>query len=125
MLLCVLTVSDRCAQGQLTDTAGPAVVNLLCRQWPAAQTATAIVPDKENEIAARLLEWADMEAQLILTVGGTGLSPRDRTPEATLQVIDRIVPGLARSDARARIREHSLCLAFPRSSRFARQHAHC
>jgi len=78
----------------MTDTAGPAVVELLHEQWPAARTATAIVPDNEDEITARLLEWASMKAQLILTVGGTGLSPRDRTPEATLHVIDRYVPGL-------------------------------
>ena len=78
----------------MTDTAGPAVVELLHEQWPAARTATAIVPDNEDEITARLLEWTSMKAQLILTVGGTGLSPRDRTPEATLHVIDRYVPGL-------------------------------
>ena len=78
----------------MTDTAGPAVVELLHEQWPAARTATAIVPDNEDEITARLLEWTSMKAQLILTVGGTGLSPRDRTPEATLHVIERYVPGL-------------------------------
>jgi molybdopterin adenylyltransferase len=94
MLLCVLTVSDRCAQGLMTDTAGPAVVDLLRQQWPAARIATAIVPDNEDEITARLLEWTSIAANLILTVGGTGLSPRDRTPEATLHVIERYVPGL-------------------------------
>ena len=78
----------------MTDTAGPAVVELLRQQWPSERTATAIVPDNEDEITARLLEWTSMKAQLILTVGGTGLSPRDRTPEATLHVIDRYVPGL-------------------------------
>ena len=95
MLLCVLTVSDRCSQGLITDTAGPAVVELLGQQWSGARIATAIVPDNEDEITARLLEWTSMKAQLILTVGGTGLSPRDRTPEATLHVIERYVPGLA------------------------------
>ena len=79
----------------MTDTAGPAVVDLLRQQWPSARTASAIVPDNEDEITARLLEWTSMNAHLILTVGGTGLSPRDRTPEATLHVIDRYVPGLA------------------------------
>lgn len=95
MLLCVLTVSDRCSQGLMRDTAGPAVVDVLHRQWPACRIATAIVPDNEDEITARLLEWTSMKAQLILTVGGTGLSPRDRTPEATLHVIERYVPGLS------------------------------
>lgn len=79
----------------MTDTAGPAVVDLLRKNWPVARTAAAIVPDNEDEITARLLEWTSIKAQLILTVGGTGLSPRDRTPEATLHVIERYVPGLA------------------------------
>ena len=79
----------------MTDTAGPAVVDLLRRQWPSARLATAIVPDNEDEITARLLEWTSIAAALILTVGGTGLSPRDRTPEATLHVIERYVPGIA------------------------------
>ena len=95
MLLCVLTVSDRCSQGLMTDTAGPAVADILRRQWPAALVANALVPDKEDEIIARLLEWSSMHASLILTVGGTGLSPRDRTPEATVRVLDRLVPGIA------------------------------
>jgi molybdopterin adenylyltransferase len=95
MLLCVLTVSDRCSQGLMTDTAGPAVAGLLRQHWPAARIANALVPDKEDEIIARLLEWSSMQASLILTVGGTGLSPRDRTPEATVRVLDRLVPGLA------------------------------
>lgn len=79
----------------MTDTAGPAVVDLLRRQWPIAQIDVALVPDDEDTIAARLLEWASMGVALILTVGGTGMSPRDRTPEATLNVIDRHAPGLA------------------------------
>lgn len=95
MLLCVLTVSDRCSQGLMTDTAGPAVADLLRQHWPNARVANALVPDKEDEIIARLLEWASMKASLILTVGGTGLSPRDRTPEATVRVLDRLVPGLS------------------------------
>ena len=95
MLLCVLTVSDRCSQGLMTDTAGPAIADLLRRHWPSARVANALVPDKEDEIIARLLEWASMKASLILTVGGTGLSPRDRTPEATLRVLDRLIPGLS------------------------------
>jgi molybdopterin adenylyltransferase len=79
----------------MTDTAGPAVVDLLRQHWPTARVATALVPDKEDEIIARLLEWSSMHASLILTVGGTGLSPRDRTPEATVRVLDRLVPGLS------------------------------
>ena len=95
MLFGVLTVSDRCSQGLMVDTAGPAVVDLLRQQWPDARIDKTIAPDEEDTITARLLEWVSVGAQLILTVGGTGLSPRDRTPEATLHVIDRYVPGLA------------------------------
>lgn len=95
LLFGVLTVSDRCSQGLMTDTAGPAVVALLKEHWPEARIATGLVPDNEDEISARMLEWVSMGANLILTAGGTGLSPRDRTPEATLHVIDRYVPGLA------------------------------
>jgi molybdenum cofactor synthesis domain-containing protein len=95
MLFCVLTVSDRCSQGLMTDTAGPAVVDLLREHWPAAQFETALVPDDEEKIAAQLQRWSAQGAALILTVGGTGMSQRDRTPEATLQVLDRHAPGLA------------------------------
>lgn len=95
LLFAVLTVSDRCSQGLMVDTAGPAVVELLRREWAAAQIDTGLVPDDEDTITARLLEWTSIGTALILTVGGTGLSPRDRTPEATLHVIDRYVPGLA------------------------------
>jgi len=95
MLFCVLTVSDRCSQGLMTDTAGPAVVDLLREHWPAAQFETALVPDDEEKIAAQLQRWSAQGAALILTVGGTGMSQRDCTPEATLQVLDRHAPGLA------------------------------
>jgi len=79
----------------MTDTAGPAVAELLRQHWPTARVAKALVPDKEDEIIARLLEWSSMHASLILSVGGTGLSPRDRTPEATVHVLDRVVPGIS------------------------------
>jgi len=95
MLFCVLTVSDRCSQGLMTDTAGPAAVDLLRQHWPSAQVEIALLPDDEKKIATQLEEWSTQKAALILTVGGTGMSPRDRTPEATLKVVDRQAPGLA------------------------------
>jgi molybdopterin adenylyltransferase len=95
MLFCVLTVSDRCSQGLMTDTAGPAVVELLRQHWPAAQVETALVPDDEDRIAAQIERWSAQGAALILTAGGTGMSQRDRTPEATLRALDRQAPGLA------------------------------
>jgi molybdenum cofactor synthesis domain-containing protein len=95
MLLAVLTVSDRCSQGLLEDTAGPAVVALLRRHWQGAEIWTGLVPDDEDAIAATLDRLSGQGAALVLTVGGTGLGPRDRTPEATRRVIDREAPGLA------------------------------
>ncbi len=95
MLLAVLTVSDRCSRGQATDTAGPATVEILRAQWPSASIETGLVPDDESAIVGRCEAWCGQGAALILTVGGTGLGPRDRTPEATRQLIDREAPGLA------------------------------
>jgi len=95
MLLAVLTISDRCSAGQLADTAGPAVVALLRGTWPEAEVETALLRDDEDAIAASLEELERKGAALVLTVGGTGLGPRDRTPEATRRVMDREAPGLA------------------------------
>ncbi len=95
MRAAVLTVSDRSAHGEREDASGPALVAILeAHEWLVAKTA--IVPDEPELVRARLREWADSgEIDLILTTGGTGLSPRDRTPEATLEVLERLAPGLA------------------------------
>jgi molybdenum cofactor synthesis domain-containing protein len=95
MLFAVITISDRCSQGLMTDTAGPAVGDLLHGQWPEARIETALLPDDEDSIAMLLEQFSADGAALIVTVGGTGLGPRDRTPEATRRVIDREAPGLA------------------------------
>jgi molybdopterin adenylyltransferase len=95
MLLAVVTISDRCSLGQMTDTAGPAVVEFLRAQWPDAEIETALLPDEEDAIVAILEQFASDHAALVVTVGGTGFGPRDRTPEATRRVIDRDAPGLA------------------------------
>jgi len=97
--LAVVTISDRCAAGVQVDTAGPAVERLLREQWPGFKVGETIgrglVPDNEEVIATLLHELCHQEYDLVLTAGGTGLSPRDVTPEATRRVIDREVPGLA------------------------------
>jgi molybdenum cofactor synthesis domain-containing protein len=95
MLLAVLTISDRCSKGLMTDTAGPALVAQLKAAWPQAEIDTRLLPDDEEQVVAALLEMCNQGAALVLTVGGTGLGPRDRTPEATRRVIDREAPGLA------------------------------
>jgi molybdenum cofactor synthesis domain-containing protein len=95
MLLAVLTISDRCSQGLQEDTAGPAVVALLKQNWPEARIWTGLLPDDEDAIAMKLEELSGQGEALVLTVGGTGLGPRDRTPEATRRVLDREAPGFA------------------------------
>jgi molybdenum cofactor synthesis domain-containing protein len=105
MLLAVLTISDRCSQGLMTDTAGPAVVDRLKEKWPGAEIRTGLLMDDEEAIAAALRELCAHDADLVLTVGGTGLGPRDRTPEATRKVIEREAPGLAEA-MRAKGAEH-------------------
>ena len=89
----VLTASDRCFAGTQQDRSGPAVVALL--EAAGARVVTAIIaPDDLSILTSRLRE-ASEQAALVLTTGGTGFSVRDNTPEATLAVCQRLVPGLA------------------------------
>lgn len=91
----VLTISDSASRCEREDLSGPAVVAEL-QSLKAGIVATEILPDDRELIAARLRHYADAgEANLIVTTGGTGLSPRDVTPEATRDVIEREAPGLA------------------------------
>ena len=102
----VLTVSDQGAAGQRVDTSGDAIVAWATRKRFTV-SAREIVPDESDRIAGVLLRWADDGlADLILTTGGTGLAPRDVTPEATRAVLEREAPGIAealRAGAQARV----------------------
>ncbi|MGO9577992.1 MAG: molybdenum cofactor biosynthesis protein B [Desulfobaccales bacterium] len=90
----ILTVSDKGHAGERQDTAGPELGRLLDPRCFTVAVA-AIVPDEPEAIAAILTAWSDADGlDLILTTGGTGLSPRDTTPEATLAVAQRLVPGI-------------------------------
>jgi molybdopterin adenylyltransferase len=89
----VLTISDRCHAGTQLDLSGPAVTGLLTEAG-AASIQTLTLPDDQTLIADTLRTLA-LSCALIVTTGGTGLAPRDVTPEATLAVCDRLVPGLA------------------------------
>ena len=85
----ILTVSDSCAAGTRTDTSGPAIRAMLENAGFAVQ-AMQTVPDEEGQISAAIVHACDiLQADLVVTTGGTGLSPRDVTPEATLAVLDR------------------------------------
>src|SRR5215813_12608426 len=91
----VLTISDSASRGEREDLSGPVVVAEL-QSLKAEIVATEVLPDEREQIAARLRHYADSgTVNLIVTTGGTGLSPRDVTPEATRDVIEREAPGLA------------------------------
>ena len=127
----ILTVSDRGASGLREDLSGPAIRDFLESSKIDFQLISRkIVPDEQEKIIQCLLSWSDEHIPLILTTGGTGFSPRDITPEATLAVIERQAPGFAeamRSESRkitphamisravAGIRKQSLIINLPGS----------
>jgi molybdenum cofactor synthesis domain-containing protein len=91
----ILTISDRGATGTYEDRSGPVIQEIVSEQLAATVAQAAIIPDEVEVITATLIEWADkFRLDLILTTGGTGFAPRDVTPEATRQVIEREAPGL-------------------------------
>jgi molybdopterin adenylyltransferase len=91
----VLTVSDKGAQGERKDTAGP-LLQLILEESGFRVIARAVVPDEEEEIRKAVCDWTDRQRiDLVITAGGTGLSPRDITPEATRPLLDREIPGIA------------------------------
>jgi len=91
----VLTVSDRSASGERSDTSGPALIEMIKHQgWEVIRQT--ILPDDFSLLSESLESWSDRDdVDVILTTGGTGFSPRDVTPEATRAVIERDAPGLA------------------------------
>jgi molybdenum cofactor synthesis domain-containing protein len=91
----VLTVSDRCSRGEIEDTAGPAVAKMLETELDAHVYRNEILPDKSPIISDRLKHYCDGHSiDVVVTVGGTGFAPRDMTPEATREVVERLTPGL-------------------------------
>lgn len=90
----VLTVSDRSAAGAREDLAGPAAVGAL-REAGFACADAVIVPDGADAVARGIRDALGSGARLVVTTGGTGIAPRDETPEGTRRVIDREVPGIA------------------------------
>ena len=132
----VLTVSDRCFRGERPDSAGPLVAELL-KDAGYQVVQTAIVPDEQPRIEQILREIAGAgSVQLLLTTGGTGFSPRDVTPEATLAVCTRLTPGIPEamrrasmgvtnramlSRAQAGIRGKTLIMNLPGSPKAARE----
>jgi molybdenum cofactor synthesis domain-containing protein len=130
----VITISDSVSAGKSEDKSGPAVIG-RCRELGWEIKSSLVIPDDPPSIREQLREFADSgRVDLILTTGGTGLSPRDSTPEATIAVADRLVPGFAEemrrkgmektprailSRAVAAVRHKSLILNLPGSPKGA------
>jgi molybdopterin adenylyltransferase len=91
----ILTISDKGAKGDRQDKSGEVIREVLSGM-DVPIVNYDIVPDEKDLIVAKLVKWADEDGlDILITTGGTGLTPRDVTPEATLAVVDRIVPGFA------------------------------
>jgi molybdopterin adenylyltransferase len=91
----IITVSDRGSRGERKDGSGPEVAGIL-QAMGMEIIATRIIPDEKEMIRLALMEWCEEgKADLIVTTGGTGVSPRDVTPDATREVIERDIPGMA------------------------------
>jgi len=133
----ILTASDRSYSGAYEDLSGPMIRDLVTERLGAIVEVEAVVPDERALIAATLLVWVDQFGlDLVLTTGGTGFAPRDVTPEATRDVIERQAPGLAEamraasleftphamlSRAVAGIRGHTLIVNLPGSPKAVRE----
>jgi len=90
----IITISDKAWQGQRPDESGPAIRDSFSAV-DCQVVKYEVIPDELDIIASKLAQWADEGGvDIILTTGGTGLGPRDVTPEATLSVVDKVVPGL-------------------------------
>ena len=132
----ILTISDKGWHGERQDLSGEAIRETL-NPLGVRVVSYDIVPDEKDVIAGKLREWADGAGiDLIVTTGGTGLSPRDVTPEATLSVVERLAPGFGEvmraqslkeaptamlSRALAGIRKNTLIINLPGSPRAVRQ----
>ncbi len=131
----VLTISDRCSRGEAIDTAGPAVARRVAAGLPGHVYTARILPDEQAQIEAALRHYSDGHSiDLVLAVGGTGMAPRDVTPEAVAAVVTRRTPGLDEamrqasaahtnramlSRAVSGVRQQTLIISLPGSERAA------
>jgi molybdopterin adenylyltransferase len=93
--IAVLTISDGVTAGTRQDVSGEIAVQVLTEHLLPATITSKVVPDDRDEIEQALMGWAGEGYTLVATTGGTGISPRDNTPQATLAVVDYQVPGMA------------------------------
>lgn len=101
----VVTVSDRASRGVYPDRSGPAALAFVGERWPEAELHHRLVPDEEEAIREALLALLAEGCHLILLTGGTGPTPRDRTPEAVLPLLDKVFPGFGEAMRLASLRE--------------------
>lgn len=97
----VLTISDRASAGDYADTAGAAAVDALTRAFPEAPISSALVPDGIESVQAGITAARATGVRVVITLGGTGIAPRDYTPEASRPLITRELPGVAEAIRRA------------------------
>lgn len=131
----IITVSDRASRGEYEDGTGPVLVRML-NETGYEVTETTVIPDERVQIEAEFIRLAEKHTALILSAGGTGFAPRDVTPEATLAVCDKLVPGIPEamraasmritprgmlSRAAAGIRDRSLIVNLPGSPKGAKE----
>ena len=131
----VVVISDRASSGIYEDRTGPVICEIL-KESGYQITETLVIPDEREQIEETFIRLTDMETALILSAGGTGFAPRDITPEATLAVCQRAVPGIPEamraaslritprgmlSRAAAGIRDRSLIVNLPGSPKAARE----
>lgn len=132
----VLTISDKCSKGQREDKSGR-IIQELVKDLPGEVVKYEVIPDEPEMIKERLIDFCDnLKVDLVLTNGGTGFTPRDLTPEATKEVIERVVPGIPEamrveclrltkramlSRGIAGIRKRTLIVNLPGSSRGAKE----
>jgi molybdopterin adenylyltransferase len=124
----VITISDRAFRGDYQDISGPTIVDLISESSIAANVSLTIVPDDKDQIKTALLQ--NIGKDYIITTGGTGISPRDFTPEVTAEICDRALPGVAEmlrfesyrqtknavfSRAYCGVRENTIIINFPGS----------
>ena len=95
MRIAVVTVSDRASAGVYADKSGPAIEEILREVLPEAAIERSVVPDGDDSVLGALERHAEAGADWIITTGGTGPAPRDRTPEASRSFCDREMPGIA------------------------------
>ncbi len=107
LTIAILTVSDRVSRGEMVDEGGPAVEKAL-EILDCQIMARAVVPDERGAITESIRRWADDDSvDIVFSTGGTGLGPRDVTPEATMDACNPIVPGIAEAMRAAGLRQTS------------------